>query len=166
MTHSARGAHGSAMKTAAFALACLLGAPATTAAAGEDVPVYNLPPFPSTPPASTAPAAGVTAPSAGLRAYAPSQVRAEVAHSPHGRVCFSQAETRDKIAQRRLTDPVSATRAGRAEGEALRTRLCRWKQDELVYEVYVLRRDGRIVHLYINAQNGQAVSAADMADHK
>lgn len=166
MTHSAQGADDDAMRTAAFALACLLGAAATNAAAGEDVPAYNLPPFPSAPPAPAVAPAEPPAASASLRAYAPSPARAEVPHPPHGRVCFSQAETRDKIAQRRLTDPVSATRAGRAEGEALRTRLCRWKQDELVYEVYVLRRDGHIVHLYINAQNGQAVSAADMVDHK
>ncbi len=167
MTHSALKVHREGMRTAAFALACLLGAAATTAAAGEDAPAYNLPPFPSGPPA---PSPGPTAPSSassGLRAYAPSPARAESPpHPPRGRTCFSQSETRDKIVQRRLTDPVSATRAGRAEGETLRTRLCRWKQDELVYEVFVLRRDGRIIRVYINAQNGQAVSPADMADHK
>lgn len=105
-------------------------------------------------------------PAADLPAYQPAHVHAEVLRPPHGRVCYNQAETRDKIAQRRLTDPVSATRAGRAEGEALRTRLCRWKQDELVYEVYVLRRDGRIVRLYIDAQSGQSVASTDMAEHK
>lgn len=152
------------MRTAALALACLLGAAATTTAAGEDAPAYNLPPFPSGPPSP--PAAAPPPASPNLRAYAPVPSRTESAHPPRGRICFNQAETRDKIAQRRLTDPISATRAGRAEGEALRTRLCRWKQDELVYEVFVLRRDGRVVRLYINAQNGQAISAADMADHK
>ena len=151
------------MRTAAVALA-LLGAAATTSAAGEDSPAYNLPPFPSGPPSPSAAQPAPDAPSTNLHAYAPAH--ADTPHPPRGRVCFSQAETRDKIAQRRLTDPVSATRAGRSEGEALRTRLCRWKQDELVYEVYVLRRDGRIIRLYINAQSGQALSAADMADRK
>ncbi len=154
------------MRTAALALACLLGAAATTTAAGEDTPAYNLPPFPSGPPApSTAPQS--PAPASSLRAYAPAPARGDASHPQRGRAaCFSQAEAREKIAQLRLTDPVNATHAGRSEGEALRTRLCRWKQNDFVYEVYVLRRDGRVVRIYINAQNGQAVSAADMADHK
>ena len=146
----------------AVALACFLGAAAITAAvAAESGPALNLPPFPSSAPApSPAPAAATD-----VHAYAPPHPRADIPRAPRGRVCLNQAETREKILQRRLTDPVSATRAGRAEGEALRTRLCRWKQDEFVYEVFVLRRDGRILRLYINAQNGQAVSAADMVDH-
>ncbi len=153
------------MRIAALALACLLSAAATTTAAGEDAPAYNLPPFPSGPPApSAAPEPPPAA--ANLRAYAPSPRHAEAPHQQRGRGCFSQAEARDKIVQRRLTDPIGAMRAGRAEGEALRTRLCRWKQDDLVYEVDVLRRDGRVLHLFINAQNGQAVSAAEMAEHK
>ena len=151
------------MRTAALALACLLGAAATTAAVGEDAPAYNLPPFPSGPPAPPS-APEPPPPGSNLRAYAPA--RGEPPRPQRGRSCFSQAEAREKIAQLRLTDPVNATHAGRSEGEALRTRLCRWKQDALVYEVYVLRRDGRVVRLYINAQNGQAVSAADMADHR
>ncbi len=149
------------MRTAAFALACLLGAAATTPAAGEDVPAYNLPPFPSGPPAPEA-----AAPASNLHAYAPVPARGDTPRPQRGRTCFTQAEAREKIAQLRLTDPVNATHAGRSEGEALRTRLCRWKQNDFVYEVYVLRHDGRVVRLYINAQNGQAVSAADMTDHK
>ena len=153
------------MRTAALALACLLGAAATTAAAGEDAPAYNLPPFPSGPPAPAA-APEPPAPASNLRAYAPAPPRVDISHPQRGRACLSQGEAREKIAQLRLTDPVNATHAGRSEGEALRTRLCRWKQDSFVYEVYVLRRDGRVVRLYINAQNGQSVSAADMAEHK
>ena len=50
---------------------------------------------------------------------------------------------------------------GAARARALRAKLCKWKQDQFVYEVFVLRRDGRIVRLYMNAQNGQAVGALD-----
>ena len=153
------------MRTAALALACLLGAAVGTTAAGAEVPAYNLPPFPSGPPAQAA-VPPPMAPASNLRAYAPAPARGEPLHPQRGRSCFSQTEAREKIAQLRLTDPVIATHAGRSEGEALRTRLCRWKQNDLVYEVYVLRRDGRVVRLYINAQNGQAISAADMVDHK
>ena len=152
------------MRTAALALACLLGASVTTAAAGEGAPAHIFPRFPGgLPPPPVEPP---TIPLPDPRAYLPAHARAEAPRPPRGRICFSQAESRDKIAQRRLTDPFSATRAGRAEGEALRTRLCRWKQDELVYEVFVLRRDGRIVRLYLDAQNGQAVGAPDMAEHR
>ena len=154
------------MRIAALAVACLIGAAATTAAAGELAPAMNLPPFPGGPPSLPVVRPGPPPPGPNpLRVYAPPQAYAEVMHPPRGRTCFSQSETRDKVAQWRLTDPVGATRVGRAEGEALRTRLCRWRQDELVYEVYVLRRDGRVMRLYINAQNGQPVSPADRADH-
>jgi hypothetical protein len=79
--------------------------------------------------------------------------------APRGRVCFSPAETRDKIVAHRLTEPFRALRTGRLQGEALRARLCRWKPDQFVYEIAVLRRDGRIVHVYMNALNGQNVGA-------
>lgn len=150
------------MRTAALALACFLGA-AARAAAGDTAPAYNLPPFPGGGPAAEPAPVAVPPPA---RAFNAARPRAEAPAPPRGRACLSQAEAREKIAQRRLTDPVNATRAGRSEGEALRTRLCRWKQDDFVYEVYVLRRDGRIMHLYVNAQNGQPVSAADIAEHK
>lgn len=151
------------MRFAVLALACVLGAAAMTAAASaESGPALNLPPFAGSPPAP--PSAPAIA--ADLYGHAAPRPRSEAAHPTRNRVCFNQAETREKIIQRRLTDPVSATRAGRAEGEALRTRLCRWKQDDLVYEVFVLRRDGRVLRLYINAQNGQSVSAAEMAEHQ
>ncbi len=150
------------MRTAALALACFMGA-AARAAAGETAPAYNLPPFAGPGPTAEPAPAGATPET---RAFTAARPRAEAPSQQHGRVCLSQTEAREKITQLRLTDPVSATHAGRSEGEALRTRLCRWKQDKFVYEVYVLRRDGRVVHLYINAQNGQSVSAADMAERK
>jgi hypothetical protein len=81
-----------------------------------------------------------------------------------GRVCFSPAETREKIAAHRLAEPFRALRPGRLQGEALRARLCRWKSDQFVYEIAVLRRDGRIVHIYMNAQNGQDVGDFDGPD--
>ncbi len=86
------------------------------------------------------------------------------AESPRPRVCFNPAETRANITAHRLSEPFRALRAGRAQGEALRAKLCKWKQDEFVYEISVLRRDGRIVRLYMNAQNGQAVGALDDTD--
>ncbi len=80
---------------------------------------------------------------------------------PGGRVCFDPAETREKIVQHRLADPLRALRDGRLQGEALRARLCRWRPDEFIYEITLLLRDGRVVHVYMNAQNGQIVGALE-----
>ncbi len=80
---------------------------------------------------------------------------------PPGRVCFDPAETREKIVSHRLADPFQALRDGRLQGEALRARLCRWRPDEFIYEVAVLLRDGRVVHIYMNARNGQTVGALE-----
>ncbi len=76
------------------------------------------------------------------------------------RTCFNAAETREKVVSRRLTEPFSLLRgaAGRVEGEALRARLCRWNED-YVYEIALLRHDGHIVHVYLNAVSGQSVAA-------
>ena len=65
-----------------------------------------------------------------------------------------------------LSEPISALRAGRQQGEALRARLCRWKPDEFVYEVSVLHRDGRVLHIYMNARSGQIVGALNDNERK
>ncbi len=81
---------------------------------------------------------------------------------PRVRTCFSAAETREKVVSRRLSEPFRLLRgaAGRVQGEALRARLCRWNED-YVYEIALLRRDGHIVHVYLNAVSGQSVAAFD-----
>lgn len=79
----------------------------------------------------------------------------------HARTCFNAAQTRENVATHRLAEPFRALRVGGQQGEALRAKLCRWKQDQWIYEISVLRRDGRIVRLYMNAQNGQSVGALD-----
>ncbi len=76
---------------------------------------------------------------------------------PHERVCFNSAETRERIATYKLAEPFQAMLTGGLQGDALHAKLCRWKHDEFVYEIAVLRRDGRLVHVYMNAQNGRNV---------
>ncbi len=95
----------------------------------------------------------------------PQRSRAETIHHPGDpqqrvRTCFTSSETREKVLSRRLSEPFSLLRgaAGHFEGEALRAKLCRWN-DDYVYEIALLRRDGHIVHVYLNAVNGQAVAA-------
>ncbi|WP_158810003.1 PepSY domain-containing protein [Beijerinckia sp. L45] len=87
----------------------------------------------------------------------------EAMHRPEPariRTCFNPAETREKIISRRLSEPFGLFRgaAGRVQGEALRAKLCRWNED-YVYEIALLRRDGHIIHVYINATSGQSLGA-------
>ena len=92
----------------------------------------------------------------------PAKPRVEAARRQ--RVCLGPAETRETVTAHRLAEPFRALRAGGQQGEALRAKLCKWRKDEFVYEISVLRRDGRILHLYMNAQSGQAVGALDDND--
>ena len=153
------------MKAAVVALFILLRF-AVSAQAAEPVR-----PAPPAAPADVIPAA--TAP-AKVDAPAVKPVPPHDAAKPHvddahrdswrARTCFNAAQTRENVTTHRLAEPFRALRAGGQQGEALRAKLCKWKQDEFIYEISVLRRDGRIVRLYMNAQSGQAVGALDSND--
>lgn len=75
--------------------------------------------------------------------------------TPPRRQCFSLAQTREKIDTHKLMDPFACMRAAARElsGEALGARLCRL-EEAFVYEISVLRPDGRIVKLIFNAATG------------
>jgi hypothetical protein len=143
------------MRTAALALAGYL---ATAACAGAveftRAPAFILPspgPFRGGPP--PADLRGYPQPEPAGRYRSP-----EPGWPPVGRVCFNQVEARDTIVSHRLSDPVRALRAGRSLGEALSARLCRWPQNDFVYEVHVLRRDGRVLRMFMNAQTGEPLA--------
>ena len=72
--------------------------------------------------------------------------------------CLSTEETREEIASARLVQPLVLMRraAGDLHAEAVDGRLCRWN-NELIYEISLLRRDGHIVRVHFNAANGKAV---------
>jgi uncharacterized membrane protein YkoI len=76
------------------------------------------------------------------------------------RVCFSTAETRDKILTHGLFEPFHAMRsaAGRLQAEALGVKLCR-RSEEFVYELSLLRHDGRVIHVFIDAKTGQPMGS-------
>ena len=128
------------MKLTALVLVALVGSLASAAAADAVYP-------------TAAPPVAVEVP----RPHVEATRRPE---SPHVRTCFNSAETREKITSRRLSEPFRLLRgaAGRVQGEALRAKLCRWN-DDYVYEIALLRRDGRIVHVYLNATSGQTLGA-------
>lgn len=73
--------------------------------------------------------------------------------------CFSTAQTRDKIAAEKLTDPFIAMRAAqeRVKGEALNARLCQ-KGEAFIYEISLVRQDGHVVKMLYDAATGQPFS--------
>lgn len=80
-------------------------------------------------------------------------------HGAEHRTCLSPAETRAAVQERKLADPFPMLRnAARTGGaEPLRSRLCRW-DDKYVYEMALLRRDGKVVRVYLDAVDGKPVS--------
>jgi hypothetical protein len=77
------------------------------------------------------------------------------------RKCFSQAETRARVAQFKLLAPFEMMRrASRlAEAQTLAGKLCRWA-DLDIYDISLLRPDGRVVHVFLDASTGREVNAA------
>jgi hypothetical protein len=80
------------------------------------------------------------------------------AAEPRPRACFSAAETREKIAADALAEPFRVMRnaAHRLQAEPISAKLCR-RQDDLVYEISLLRYDGHVIHVVVNAMNGRAI---------
>jgi hypothetical protein len=76
------------------------------------------------------------------------------------RACLTAAQTREMIKLRRLAEPFRLMKdaAHRYQAEALGMKLCR-RKDELIYEISLLRRDGRVIHVSINALSGKIVRA-------
>ena len=76
------------------------------------------------------------------------------------RQCLNPAETREAVAKNKLTDPAAALRsaAAIAHADPLRSRLCRWNEDH-VYEITLLRREGKVMNVFIKAEDGSLVNA-------
>jgi hypothetical protein len=78
------------------------------------------------------------------------------------RVCLSPAETRDAVAAHKLTEPFAALRSASrlVKADPLRSRLCRW-DDEYVYEMTLLPKDGKVVVVFMDAAAGRVVAGVD-----
>jgi uncharacterized membrane protein YkoI len=81
---------------------------------------------------------------------------AGAAEGDHSFECFTVAQTRQKIVQQGLADPVPLLRKAGSEtqGQPLSAQLCR-HGEILIYEIMVLRRDGRMERVVFNAANGK-----------
>ncbi|VTZ28574.1 conserved hypothetical protein [Methylocella tundrae] len=92
---------------------------------------------------------------------------AALAQPLEGRRCFSTGETREKIGANELSEPFRAMQkaAARLQAEALGAKLCRWS-DAFVYEISLLRRDGRIIRTYVDAKTGQIIETKNEKKHE
>lgn len=72
------------------------------------------------------------------------------------RACFNAPETREKILANSLADPFALLRAQASEqrAEPIAVKLCRIG-DSYVYEIDLLRRDGRLIHSRLDARSGR-----------
>ncbi len=72
------------------------------------------------------------------------------------RECLSTAQTRETIDAHKLKDPFSCMRAAAQQlsAEALGARLC-LHEETFVYEISVIRPDGRVVRVLFDAATGR-----------
>lgn len=92
-------------------------------------------------------------------ALAASPARAEEARAAAPkRVCLPASETREEIKKSRLREPFAVLKlaAQHFKAEALSAKLCRI-DDEFIYEVVLLHRDGKFFHGHVNATTGKIV---------
>ncbi len=76
------------------------------------------------------------------------------------RACLPPSEAREEIKARHFHEPFAVLKSAAAEfkAEALSAKLCRLG-DEFVYEITLLHRDGRLVHVVMNAATGKLIGA-------
>ncbi|HUO55103.1 MAG TPA: hypothetical protein VMU18_10195 [Rhodoblastus sp.] len=81
---------------------------------------------------------------------------------PGPRKCYSPAETRERVAGGKLREPYEMMRKASAmtHAEALAGKLCRWN-DEDIYVISLLRRDGALIRVFMNAVTGKVVTGRD-----
>ena len=91
------------------------------------------------------------------RAVEAAATAAEVHTAPKA-VCLPPNETREEIKARHLREPFAVLKSAAAEfkAEALSAKLCHL-DEEFVYEIALLHRDGRFVHVVMNAATGKFI---------
>lgn len=75
-----------------------------------------------------------------------------------GRLCLSTQDARTAITQHHLADSAAVMRnaAEQAQADALSGRLCA-ANGRYVYEITLLRHDGHVIRVYVNASDGKSV---------
>jgi hypothetical protein len=79
--------------------------------------------------------------------------------------CLSASETREEISARHLMEPFAVLKeaAAIAKAEALSAKLCR-VGEEYVFEIALLDRHGRLVHLVMNAATGKIINSRNLRE--
>ena len=97
---------------------------------------------------------------AGIGCYANAQA-SEVALGE--RSCLLTADARSVISQNHLIESSLAMKnaAIKAQSVAIAGKLCRWSE-QYVYEITLLRRDGRVIHAFIDARSGEIVGTRNL----
>ena len=72
--------------------------------------------------------------------------------------CLNAADTREQVRARKLLEPYAALKsaAQQRKAEALSAKLC-VSGDDYVYEITLLHRDGRLIHVEVEAATGKLI---------
>jgi hypothetical protein len=81
--------------------------------------------------------------------------------------CLNAAETRETVKSRHLLEPFAALKFAGAQrkAEALSAKLCHSGED-FIYEITLLHRDGRLVHVDMEAGTGKIASRPPHEAHE
>ena len=95
----------------------------------------------------------------------PARRRRRAEEAPARLQCFTMAQARSKMEAQKLADPFRCMRdvALRLQAEPLGARLCQLGEG-LIYEISLLRRDGHIVKILVDAFSGRPHSSSIGAD--
>jgi hypothetical protein len=94
-----------------------------------------------------------------MASAAANAAEAETPHAVAAKpVCLNAAETREEVKSRHLIEPFAALKfaAAQRKAEALSARLCH-TGDDFFYEITLLHRDGRLVHVEMEATTGKVI---------
>jgi uncharacterized membrane protein YkoI len=93
-----------------------------------------------------------------LSAFVAAPAAAEEPARASKSACLDEAEIHAEVGSRRVVSQVAALRAARAAkgGEPVRARLCR-SESGLVYAITSLKKDGKVVHVVIDASSGKVI---------
>lgn len=72
--------------------------------------------------------------------------------------CLNAADTREQVKAHKLLEPYAALKsaAQQRKAEALSAKLC-VTGDDYVYEITLLHRDGRLIHVQVDAATGKLI---------
>ncbi len=73
--------------------------------------------------------------------------------------CLNAADTREQVKAHKLLEPYAALKnaAQQRKAEALSAKLC-VNGDDFIYEITLLHRDGRLIHIQMEAGTGKLIA--------